>query len=120
MRMFMMLGMLIIIVGFIVSLNVASMASAVYSNPVAAIDAAETGSPLLAGLAGVHAAEAWLEAFKFVGVASLFMGIINGLGAIIFALRYQQSAIPQVVGQLPDSVSDTSGPSSRPAPAPAR
>ena len=80
MRMFMMLGMLVIIVGFIVSLNVAGTTSAVFSNPVVAIDAAEAGSPLLAGLAGVHAAEAWLEAFKFVGVAFLFLGIVNGPG----------------------------------------
>ncbi len=101
MRMFMMLGMLIIIIGFIVSLSVAGTASAVYSNPVTAIDAATAGSPLLEGLARVHAAEAWLEAFKFVGVAFLFIGIVNGLAAIIFALRYQQTAIPQVVNKLP-------------------
>jgi hypothetical protein len=103
MRMFMMLGMLIIIVGFIVSLNVAGTASAVYSNPVVEIDAAATGSPLLAGLAGVHAAEAWLEAFKFVGIAFLFLGIVNGLASIIFALNYQRSAILQVAQKLPAS-----------------
>jgi hypothetical protein len=108
MRMFMMLGMLIIIVGFIVSLNVAGTASSIYSNPVTAIDAAAAGSPLLNGLAAVHAAEAWLEAFKFVGVAFLFLGIVNGLGAIVFALRYQQTAIPQVVQKLPAPVTDTS------------
>ena len=106
MRMFMMLGMLIIIVGFITALGVAGTASAVYSTPVVDIDAAATGSPLLANLAGVHAAEAWLEAFKFVGVASLFLGIVNGLAAIIFALRYQKSAIPQVVDGLPAPAPD--------------
>jgi len=101
MRMFMMLGMLIIIVGFIVSLGVAGTASEVFSNPAPVIDAAGAGDPLLVSLAGVFAAEAWLEAFKFVGVAFLFLGIVNGLGAIIFALRYQQTAIPQVVEKLP-------------------
>jgi hypothetical protein len=100
MRMFMMLGMLIVIIGLIVSLGVAGTASQVFRNPVTTIDAAATGSPLLQGLAQVHAAEAWLEAFKFVGVAFLFLGIVNGLGAIIFALRYQQTAIPQVVQKL--------------------
>ncbi|MFQ5612031.1 MAG: hypothetical protein ACE5H9_07840 [Anaerolineae bacterium] len=101
MRMFMMLGMLIIIVGFIVSLGVAGTASAVFSNPVTTIDAAQPGSALLNGLSAVHTAEAWLEAFKFVGVAFFFLGIVNGLAAIIFALRYQQAAIPQVIDKLP-------------------
>jgi hypothetical protein len=101
MRMFMMVGMLIIIAGFIVSLNVAAVASMVFSNPVTAIDAAAAGSPLLQGLATVHASEAWLEAFKFVGMAFLFLGIINGLSTIVFALRYQHRAIPEVVEKLP-------------------
>lgn len=103
MRLFMMLGMLVIIVGFIVSLGVAGTASTVFSNPITAIDAAATGSTLLGQLASVHAAEAWLEAFKFVGVALLFLGIVNGLASITFALKYQQTAIPQVVDQLPES-----------------
>lgn len=101
MRMFMMLGMLIIIAGFIVSLSVASTASWVYSHAVVEIDAAVAGSDLLAGLARVHAAEAWLEAFKFVGVASFFLGIVYGLRTIVFGLDYQRTAIPQVVAKLP-------------------
>lgn len=103
MRLFMMVGMLIIIIGFIVSLNVAGTASAVFSNPITQIDAAPTGSALLTNLARVHAAESWLEAFKFVGVAFFFLGIVNGLATIIFALRYQQLAIPEVVEKLPPS-----------------
>jgi hypothetical protein len=98
----MMMGMMIIIVGFVVSLGVAGTASAVFSNPITEIDAAQAGSPILAGLVRVHAAESWLEAFKFVGVGFLFLGILNGLHTIIFALRYQQSAIPQVIERLPE------------------
>lgn len=101
MRMFMMLGMLIIIVGFIVSLGVAGTASQVFVNPITTIDAAAIGSPLLQNLASVHANESWLEAFKFVGVAFFFLGIVNGLATIIFALKYQQTAIPQVIEKLP-------------------
>lgn len=100
MRMFMMLGMLIIIVGFVVSLSVAGTASSVFSNPATVIDAAPAGSTLLAGLARIHSAEAWLEAFKFVGVAFLFMGIVNGLSAVVFALRFQWNAIPMVAKKL--------------------
>lgn len=99
-RMFMMLGMLIIIVGFIVALGTAATASSVYSHTVVEIDAAPAGSGLLQDLASVHAAETWLEAFKFVGVAFFFLAIINGLSTIIFALRYQQQAIPQVIEKL--------------------
>lgn len=113
-RMFMMLGMLVIIIGLFVSLSVAGVARAVFSNPVTAIDAAATGSPLLAALGQVHAAEAWLEAFKFVGVAFFFVSIINGLTAIIFALRFQKQAIPQVVSRLPQA-SGGSVPSAAPA-----
>ncbi len=101
MRMFMMLGMLIILAGFIVSLSVAGTASVVFRNPISAIDSAATGSQLLTGLASVHAAETWLEAFKFVGVAFFFLGIVNGLHTIVFALRYQWDAIPRVAAKLP-------------------
>lgn len=101
MRLFMMLGMMIIIVGFIVALITAGTAASVYSTPVVDIDAAATGSTLLQNLASVHSAEAWLEAFKFVGVAFFFLGIVNGLSTIIWALQYQKKAIPEVVVNLP-------------------
>ncbi len=77
-----------------------------FSNPVTTIDAAQPGSEILNGLAQIHSAEAWLEAFKFVGIASFFLGIVNGLSAIIYALRYQQNAIPQVVDNLPVAADD--------------
>ncbi len=101
MRLFMVLGMMVIIVGFIIALITAATASAVYSNTVVAIDAAATGSALLQDLASIHAAESWLEALKFVGVAALFLGIINGLSTIIWALKFQQKAIPEVVEHFP-------------------
>ena len=101
MRLFMMLGMLVILVGFVISLNVAATAVSVFSNPIITIDAAATGSVLLQNVAAVHATEAWLEAFKFVGIALLFLGILNGLATIIFALKYQETTIPQVVDDLP-------------------
>jgi hypothetical protein len=101
MRLFMMLGMMVIIVGFIVALITAGTAATVYGNPVNVIDAAATGSPLLQDLASVHSTESWLEAFKFIGVALLFLGIINGLSTIIWALQVQDETIPEVVHKLP-------------------
>ena len=97
MRLFMMVGMLVIVAGLLVSLNVAGTAAGVFSNPVTVIDGAEAGSPLLRDLAAVQSAEAWLESFKFVGVAFLFLGIVNGLSTIVFALRYQTQALPAAV-----------------------
>jgi hypothetical protein len=114
MRMFMMLGMMVILVGFIVALVTAGTAADVYSNTVATIDSAATGSALLDDLASVHSAETWLEAFKFVGVAFLFLGIINGLSTIIYALQYQKKTIPTVVQNLQASPA-----SPNPAPVPA-
>ena len=104
MRLFMMLGMLIIIGGFVVALINAGVAADVYSNSVADLDAAATGSALLEDIARIHSAESWLEAFKFVGVAFLFLGIINGLSTIIWALQYQKQAIPEVVHKLPAAI----------------
>ena len=101
-RLFMMLGMMIIIVGFIVALITAGTAASVYNTPVVDIDAAATGSALLQDLASVHSAEAWLEAFKFVGVAFFFLGIVNGLSTIVWALQVQKQAIPEVIVNLPE------------------
>jgi hypothetical protein len=97
MRMFMMLGMLIIMVGFIFSLFTAATAYDVFGHTVKEIDSAQTASTLLNDLATVHSNEAWLEALKFVGVAFFFVSIVSGLHTIVFALQYQQKAIPQVV-----------------------
>ncbi len=114
MRMFLMIGMLVILVGFIVALVTAGTAANVYSNTVATIDSAATGSALLEDLASVHSAETWLEAFKFVGIAFLFLGIINGLSTIIYALQFQKKAIPTVVQTLQASPGNPG-----PAPVPA-
>ncbi|HFE67493.1 MAG TPA: hypothetical protein ENJ93_09555 [Chloroflexi bacterium] len=101
MRLFMMAGMMIILIGLVVAIFTANLAANVFSNPIVALDSAATGSALLQGIAQIHSNEAWLEAFKFVGVAFFFMGIVNGLASIIFALKFQQTAIPEVVENLP-------------------
>ena len=101
MRLFMMLGMMVILIGLVVSIITAQLAATVFSNPIVALDSAAAGSALLQGIAQIHSNEAWLEAFKFVGVAFFFMGIVNGLATIIFALKFQQAAIPEVVEHLP-------------------
>jgi len=100
MRGFMMLGMMIIVIGFIVAIVTAGVASDVYSNTVAVLDSLDSSSPILQDLAQVHSTESWLEAFKFVGVSFHFLGIINGLTTIIFALQYQKKSFPKVVENM--------------------
>ena len=46
MRLFMMLGMMIILIGFFVALGASRTAAAVFSNPITVIDAAASGSSL--------------------------------------------------------------------------
>jgi hypothetical protein len=101
MRLFMMLGLMTIIVGFVIALFVAGDAAFVYSNPIPTIDTAAAGFAIRSAQASVHSSEAWLEALKFVGIALLFMGIVNGLTTIIFSLTYQWKAIPEVARKLP-------------------
>jgi flagellar biosynthesis protein FlhB len=119
MRLFMVLGMMVILVGFIVSLSIAGIASSVFSNPITTIDAAPQGSTLLNDLTRIHTAEAWLEAFKFVGVATLFLSIVNGLHTIVYALKFQRDTLPQVIDRIPESASEHADvPTTTPAPIP--
>jgi hypothetical protein len=104
MRGFMMLGMMIIVVGFIVAIGTAGVASDVYTNTVEVLDSLDSSSPVLQDLARVHSTESWLDALKFVGVAVHFLGIINGLATIIFVLQYQKKAFPEVVEKLPPNL----------------
>jgi hypothetical protein len=89
MPMVMMLGEVIFIVTLIMSLNLAGIAREVFSNPIAAIDAAGAGSGLLTGLATIKVTSAWLVPLKFFGVATEFLAIVMGLSTIIYILTQQ-------------------------------
>jgi hypothetical protein len=103
MRLLMMSGLMVIIIGLVVAIGTAATAGAVFSNPIPVIDATPTGSALLQDLARIHANEAWLEAFKFVGVALLFLSIVSGLSTVLFSLRSQQTTLPVAVDHLPSA-----------------
>jgi hypothetical protein len=85
----MMLGWLAFIIAFIVSLQLASTARAVFANPIPAIDAAGAGSALLAQVQSIHATSAWLVPLKFFGIATEFLAIAMGLATIIYVLTAQ-------------------------------
>lgn len=93
----MMLGEVIFIVALVISIQMAGVARALFSNPLPAIDAAGAGSVLLAQVQTLHATSAWLIPFKFFGVATEFLAITMGLGTIIYILLAQTQMLDQGV-----------------------
>jgi hypothetical protein len=93
----MMLGWLVFIFAFIVSLQLASTARAVFANPIPAIDAAGAGSVLLAQVQTIHATSAWLVPFKFFGIATEFLAILMGLATIAYVLKAQTEMLKKGV-----------------------
>jgi hypothetical protein len=93
----MMLGMLIFIVALIVSLQLAGTARALFANPVPDIDAAGTGTVLLAQLQNIQATSAWLVPFKFLGIATEFLAIAMGLGTIVYVLNNQTALLKKSI-----------------------
>jgi hypothetical protein len=93
----MMLGMLIFIFAFIVSLQLAITARAVFANPLPVIDAAGAGTALLAQVQTIHAASAWLVPFKFFGISTEFLAILMGLATIAYVLKAQTEMLKKGV-----------------------
>ena len=92
--MLMMMGLMILIGAFVVSIVIAeSAARDVFGNPIATINAAESGSSLLGDLQDVKTFTAWLQAFAFTGLALVLSGIVLALYTIAQALRFQHGRI---------------------------
>ena len=94
----MMMGLLIFIAALVVSLDLANIASAVFSNPIPDIDAAVAGSVLLAQVETIHATTAWLVPLKFFGISTEFLAIVMGLSTIIYILSNQTKMIGKGIG----------------------
>lgn len=94
--MLMMLGEMILIGALIVSIIIATTASDVYANPIAVIDSAEAGSPLLADFQEVKTFGAWLQSFAFVGLALVLSGIVLALYTIAKVLRFQHNRVAEM------------------------
>lgn len=94
----MMMGLLIFIAALVVSLDLANIASAVFSNPIPDIDAAVAGSVLLAQVETIHATTAWLVPLKFFGISTEFLAIVMGLSTIIYILSNQTKMFGKGIG----------------------
>jgi hypothetical protein len=97
MPMVMMVGLLIFIVAFIASLQLAGIANTVFANPIPAIDAAGAGSVLLSQVSTIHSVSSWLVPLKFFGIATLFLAITMGLATIATTLKAQTVLLQQGV-----------------------
>ncbi len=94
--MLMMMGLMILIGAFVVSIVVATIASDVFGNPISTINAAESGSGLLGDFQDVKTFGAWLQAFAFTGLALVLSGVVPALYTISQALRFQHGRIAQM------------------------
>lgn len=97
MPMVMMLGMLIFIIAFVLSLQNVTLAGEVFSHPLPEIDAADAGSTLLGQLEQIKSSNAWLVPLKFFGIATMFLAITQGLATITFILNSQTEMISKAI-----------------------
>ncbi len=95
--MLMIMGLMILIGAFVVSIVIAeSAARDVFGNPISTINAAESGSSLLGDFQDVKTFGAWLQAFAFTGLALVLSGIVLALYSISQVLRFQHGRIAQM------------------------
>lgn len=94
--MFMMMGLMILIVNLIIAGIIGAIAWDVYGNSVAEINAAESGSSLLGDQGTVNSYKAWLEPFKFVGLATILVGISLAVHTILQVIRFQGQRIREL------------------------
>ncbi len=98
--MLMMMGTMILIGAFIVSIVLAGTAGDYWNNSIATVLDPATpggeGDALLADIGSIKAINAWLTPFKFVGMAFLFSGIALALLTIVKVLRFQASRLSEL------------------------
>ena len=74
---------------------------AVYQFDIAGDGGGQWWTKITGGQIEVNEGETGDPTTTFHMEAKDFLGIVNGLHTIVFALRYQQTAIPQVAQKLP-------------------
>ena len=94
--MFMMMGLMILIANLIIAVIIGAEAWDVYGHSVAEINAAEAGSPLLSDLGTVKEFKMWLAPFKFVGIATILVGISMAVHTILQVIRFQGQRIREL------------------------
>ena len=94
--MLMMIGMMVLMVAFGVSIWLATIAADYWNHSIATeLNTAQAGSELLRQLGLINVVKAWLEPLKFIGMAVLFSGI--ALVTIVTVLQAQTKRLAEVV-----------------------
>jgi hypothetical protein len=97
--MLMMMGMMILIATFIISIWLATQANSYWDHSIATeLNTAAAGSGLLDDLSTIEATMAWLVPLKFVGMAFLFTGVALALATIVQVLRFQARRLVEIAG----------------------
>ena len=98
-RMLMMIGMMVLVVNFILDIWVATIAADYWNHSIATeLNPASAGSDILRDLGLMNALKAWLEPFKFIGMAVLFSGIALALVTIVKVPQAQTKRMVEIVG----------------------
>ena len=96
--MLMMMGMMLLMVNLVLDIWIATIAADYWNHSIAnELNPAAAGSESLRQLGLMSAAKAWLEPFKFVGMAVLFSGIALALVTIVTVLQSQTTRIVDIV-----------------------
>ncbi|MBI2004957.1 hypothetical protein HYS79_02240 [Patescibacteria group bacterium] len=96
--MLMMLGLTILAIAAVEGFALANVAADFWNHSIKTqLDTAESGSLLLGQLQAIEGTKAWLEPFKFVGVATLLTGIALALYTIRYTLRVQSAMMLNLV-----------------------
>lgn len=97
----MMIGLMILIVAFVISLWLAGVSAGYWNHAIATeLDAAPSGSALLGQLATIQSVKAWLEPLKFVGIAFLLTGISLALATIRYILQFQAGRVIELASGM--------------------
>ncbi len=94
--MFMMIGLMILIVNLIIAGVIGDVAWDLYGHPVAEINAAESGAGLSGDLGTVETYKTWLAPFRFVGLATILVGISMAVHTILQVIRFQGQRIREL------------------------
>ncbi len=94
--MLMMLGLMILIVNLIIAGVIGDVAWDLYGHPVAEINAAESGAGLSGDLGTVETYKTWLAPFRFVGLATILVGISMAVHTILQVIRFQGQRIREL------------------------
>ncbi len=95
--MLMMMGMMILVAAFAVSIWLATQSHDYWNNSIATVlNPASAGSDTLRDLGVIKATAAWLTPLKFVGMAFMFSGIALALVTIVSVLRFQAARLVEL------------------------